>query len=389
MAVIKVNKLGGIYPSVLPRNLPDDAAQVAENLLARTTEFRPLQVDSVAATSATNNPKTLYRLARKADGSFNSDLSTGWRTHAGHLNYVKGQVNDEATERTYYTYMDGLTPPRATNALGADRPLGVPSPLTKLTAAVTEVYTFTPEIRSAEIEAVMQQAVRLVLETAPVRTLVGLADALPAVGWIQESDVSSDPEAEKFVLRIFAVNPTTNAIIDTYSAMPVAEANWVLDPVLGGFYATKPVGYTAPAWASAHSKWWCIRVRGFATAFDIAQAALDAALDTLKMPGTQGADPLLTPADVTEVVARIVELADKDSPAVADKIKRLYTRQQDLANMFQSGGAATLVEAIKAFYAKSEINNAIESAKADYAEKIWRYVEMIGTATAAPWYGGN
>lgn len=143
MASIKIDNFGGELPSVSPRSLPADAAQENRNLYLATREFRPLKADATVA-ACPSGTKTLHRFARKADGSFNADTTTGWITSTQERSYVKGQINDERTERTYYTVDDGSVRPRAIDVNGADRVLGVPRP-TKTTVSLDVVEEFTPE----------------------------------------------------------------------------------------------------------------------------------------------------------------------------------------------------------------------------------------------------
>jgi hypothetical protein len=202
---------------------------------------------------------------------------------------------------------------------------------------------------------------------------------------VRQSAFSAEPFAEKSVLRVFAVDPATNAIIDTYGAMPLSESSWVFDPAIGGFSATTPLA-ALPSWAAGHSKWWCVPLKGFAEAFDINDAALLAALEDLEMPGTQGAEKLLTAEEAATFVERISDLADKDKPAVKSHIDDLIQKQSVVADVFNRGGAAFLNKAIQDFYGSSAVSASIESAKEAYALKIWRYVEMIGQADANPFY---
>ena len=143
MAVLDIKNFGGELPSVSPRALPADAAQENRNLLLLTREFRPLKADTTVSACPAGT-KTLRRFARKADGSFNTDTTTGWITSTQERSYVKGQINDERTERTYYTVDDGSVRPRAIDVNGADRVLGVPRP-TKTTVSLDVVEEFTPE----------------------------------------------------------------------------------------------------------------------------------------------------------------------------------------------------------------------------------------------------
>lgn len=141
MTILKITNFGGELPRVSPRALRADAAQVNSNLLATSSEFRPLLGDSVIGT-APAGAKTLYRLSRDASGNLRTDPASGWIAETVSKNYVKGQINDDATERTYVSFNDGSAPPRAIDALGADRQLGVPAP-TSLTPKVNQGKFFT------------------------------------------------------------------------------------------------------------------------------------------------------------------------------------------------------------------------------------------------------
>lgn len=385
MAVIKLTQLDGLYPGVLPRNLAPTAAQTSENLLARTNEFRPLLTDTTVATIGTSDPKSLFRLARKSDGSFNADMSTGWRMNANEVNYVKAQIDDSTTERTYYTFGDGSAPPRALDATGADRLLGVPAPTVKPAVTLVPKYTFTEELKQIESDQALQQAIQMVFDSATL-ALVGLAEALPIEGWLPQTDFSTEPEADRKVMRVFALNPSTKAVIDTYSDMLVTDTAWLFNPALGGYYGTAPVGYTLPAWATGHSLWWVITMRGFARAYDINTVSLKAAFKTINLPGTEGAQKLLTDGEAQILADRVALAFDKDEPEVKSLIDALKAKQSDAANAFNSAGMVALNRAVTDFYSRADVASSIASAKAAFAETIWRYAEMIGTATAAPFY---
>lgn len=143
MAAIKIENFGGELPSVSPRALPANSAQTNRNLYLATTEFRPLSEDSVVA-ACDAGTKTIHRFARREDGEFNTNPAEGWIATPQERSYVKGQVNDERTERTYYTVDDGSERPRVIDVKGNNRLLGVPRP-TKSTVTVVEGKEFTPE----------------------------------------------------------------------------------------------------------------------------------------------------------------------------------------------------------------------------------------------------
>lgn len=143
MSVTKIENFGGEVPSASPRALPPESAQVNSNLYLGIREFRPLRTDLTVA-AAPSGTKTLYRFARKSDGTFNSDHTTNWIATTEKRRYVKGQINDERTERTYYTIEDGSARPRAIDVNGANRVLGVPRPVTPVISA-NVVDEFTAE----------------------------------------------------------------------------------------------------------------------------------------------------------------------------------------------------------------------------------------------------
>jgi hypothetical protein len=392
MAVIKLNKLGGLYPSLLPRNLPEDGAQSSSNLLGSSFEFRPIGNDTQVFTTlgtapfTAANPKSLYRFDKTSDGSFNSNDTTGWLSSADFKSVVKSQLNNDALGRIYYSSENGVTPPAVISVDGTDRRLGVPAPVAKPTVTLNDVYTFTPERRQIELASAQQQAIDAVLTVGVTRALVGLGNLLPTAGWLLQSDFSNEPFAEKNVIRVFPLDPTTNALIGTYSAMSITEAAWIFDPALNGYTATAPVGYTPPSWAAGHSKWWCITLRAFAEAFDINISALSTALQAIDMPGTQGATKLLTSSEATTMATRLSDIADKDEPAVKTFIDAMVEKQEFVSNLFTRGGAAMLSRAVTNFYSSAPVSTSIEDFKDAYAATIWRYVEMLGTASAQPFY---
>lgn len=392
MSVISIQKFGGLEPSVLPRALPPESAQRCINMTPDTVDFRPMPSDVAVATQAVTNPATLYRFDRKADGTFNSDETVGWIGAAALLNLARQQLNDDTTGKIYYTHADGSQPMRWHNVAGMNRQVGVPAPTTAPTiTGINDSYVFTEDVKQRESQAVLEEAIRAVLGFV-IPSWVGFG-TLPT-GWVRRSTFvsSSDPVYAAFqreAVRVFAVNPATNALISTYSDMPVNEASWVFNPALGGVYAELPTGSPLiPAWATGHTKWWCIPMRAYAQVFDINDVSLRTSLLALKMPGTQGVDPLLTPEQADTLIARLVEHGDKDGARVKAQTNSLLAKLADVEAKFTRGGAASLTTAVAAFYARSDVAAQIASAKRVYAEALWIEFEKLGKATATPWYNG-
>ena len=152
MSLIKIDVFGGELPSVSPRALPAEAAQENRNLHLALAEFRPLATDA-AAGSATNGAQTLYR--------FNG----GWRSDTKLVSYVKGQINDEKTERTYFTTDDGSATPRAIDNKGANRELGVYRPA-KPAVTLQVADEITPEEASTFLYGEVAEKVRKAVKDA-------------------------------------------------------------------------------------------------------------------------------------------------------------------------------------------------------------------------------
>lgn len=164
MTVLKLQDFGGVVPRVSPRALPAGAAQRYENLLATSSELRPLPGDKTVAPAA-DGAKTLYRLGRNPDGTLRSGDTDGWITDTVDKNYVKGQLNDDATERTVVVWNDGANAPRVIDAKGEDRLLGVPAP-PKLALTHNVVDEFTREEALAWVDGELIPAIAEALESS-------------------------------------------------------------------------------------------------------------------------------------------------------------------------------------------------------------------------------
>lgn len=178
MAVIKVVDFGGEIPRVSPRALPAGGAALYQDLLATSIEFRPLAGDKTVGSGA-SGARTLYRIGRNADGSLRTDDSSGWIAETADKNYVKGQLNDDATERTVVTWNDGTQRPRVIDAKGADRLLGVPQPAKPILTHI-EAELFTAEEAQAWVDETMMPAMVDALRNSLVEARV--ANNVPVAG---------------------------------------------------------------------------------------------------------------------------------------------------------------------------------------------------------------
>jgi hypothetical protein len=336
---IKITILGGVFPSTLPRALPDVGAQTAHNLMARTPEFRPLLTDVFAATSAVSNPQTLYRLSRRADGALNSDHSTGWTTNAAQVNYVRGQVDDDLSERTYYTFADGSQPPRALNALGADRRLGVPAPSQ---APVTSLVV-VDELSTSDLpdtQAATELAVSNLVKSSFVTSYQG--NSIPpnapnpgSIGWVSHGP----PQMPSTSVTQW------NFLVPMNGASTFAGYEYLMDPAFGGRRVT----------LSAFN-YWAIPVELFAAVQTINPATLSAGLTALTVAQVSGAASaaglVFDPAEVTSIVNDTVAyyaLDQQPQKALVDKALAATGAIRNILDGIQAGTFEAALYASPAF----------------------------------------
>lgn len=119
MAILKIDNFGGEMPSVSARALPPSAARTSTNLYLGTNEFRPARTDATVQ-AITAGVLSMHKMEQTGEWV----LSTDYRS------YVKGQINGDVDERTYFTVDDGSEAPKVITASNtvAPRILGVPVP---------------------------------------------------------------------------------------------------------------------------------------------------------------------------------------------------------------------------------------------------------------------
>lgn len=165
MSALIFTSFGGMAPRVPPRQLADNFAQTHRNLLASAQEFRPLLDDTIIS-SVTENAQSIYRMEHDKDGALNTG-NTGWIAHNHERSYAKGQLNDDATERTVLTFDAGNASPRVIDAKGNDRPLGVPAPAS-VSVSLHEVAQFT----QADAESWIDEELQPLVEKAVKESIV-------------------------------------------------------------------------------------------------------------------------------------------------------------------------------------------------------------------------
>ena len=161
MSVIRLSTFGGEMPRASARALPADKARISYNMYHGGDEFRPIRDDVVVA-SATAGAKTLYRFDRLPNGDIDTDMTQRWIVHDGIVHYAKGQLNDDKTSRSYYSFDGGTNAPRVKDSKGVDKLLGIPAPAAPQVSVIVgdeytpEEYTALLKIKSAEISGVIR-----------------------------------------------------------------------------------------------------------------------------------------------------------------------------------------------------------------------------------------
>lgn len=128
MAVVSISLFGGMLPSANPQLIDSNRAVFASDVDVRYQDFRPA-ITPASVTTATAGA-TLYKFSG----------SSTFLTNTNDVNYVRGPIPNDTTERTYYTG-DGV--PKVTDLTLAVRQLGVPKPSTAPVATVVKNVSFT------------------------------------------------------------------------------------------------------------------------------------------------------------------------------------------------------------------------------------------------------
>jgi hypothetical protein len=163
MAVVKFTKFGGIAPSVDPRNLAIDGAQIAQNLDLRFGDFRPSKGLGSSVATVPAGSRSIFRTP-----------SGFWLSSLTDTNYVNGQVPDAASERVYLTGRSGY--PEAWQG-GVYRQLGVPAPATAPTVTLVANTQFDQD---AATQAQKDASTAVVNAVLAADTQAYLGAAVPA-----------------------------------------------------------------------------------------------------------------------------------------------------------------------------------------------------------------
>lgn len=374
MPVIRLQNFGGELPSASARALPPNAARTSRNLLATSGEFRPLASDLATATAGVSNPKTLYRMSRGVGGAFNTIMATGWIANAAEVNYVKGQIDDDLTERTYYTFGDGSAPPRATNVNSVDRLLGVPPPnKPAATHNVVNEYTVDEDVKARiDIPIEIFNDIKASLSGTLYGDSPTPTPSVGAFGWLTHGTATTP------------ALPTTNNGEWAFMAPMVAGA-------AGGFVMAYPeqsnfllaTEFAGKQVVYGGNQFWAIPVHMQAIGYTINATTLGTSFKAILNPATG---------------LQLIENANAD--AAANNFAALYLPTEiphknniDAVNAAQRALALSttattnqtpLTDTIKAFYSKSDVAAEITAAIANFAKSVVASESSINTQPLDP-----
>jgi hypothetical protein len=375
MAVTKITTVGGLAPSISARALPDAAGQKAHNILPSIAEFRPTAGD--VAVAPTSYAKTIYRLARTSTGAFNTNPATGWVTSADERSYVKGQLNDDTTERTYFTFNDSDQPPRAIDAQGANRRLGVPAPTVAPTVTANIVDEYTAEDRDADLSVAALEAAKII-KANMVQAWVGPEVAgnptSNQIAYFGRAAPEFNPADDAQMVRVYGLGASGPGVVASYSPVDPSKFAWIYDVGLGGFEHTKTAG-EAVIKNLAEQRFLCVPYYGRAVTYKLERAAFITAIQALEVAGTKQFS-----AETAEKLADAV-----DDATIGASVKTLFTDHKNKVStvlaLLDGGADATYVAQVQAFYSKAAVTAEISAAVDNLAASVYQFAVSLRNAT--------
>lgn len=358
MTSVKVTNFGGILPGVAERALPPANATRANNLVPGVTEFRPLLgATFLEGVLPVSNPKTVFR------------FRTGvWRAYTNWTNLVRWPSNDNNDERTSVTDGAGAVAPRVIDNTGADRLLGVPSPVKPILTLNAGTY-FTEENRAnavTTLRANIVAAIRANMDRLKVGA-VYLGEAFP--GFLESGpEVSPDPNVTPSPnrFRSFRFDAQNGTLTDAYvTGLAEDDVRWVTRTNAGNWVQSVA---DDPAWRDPVGTWhYDIAYQAYAPGWSVDTAAAIIAVDAVEFVDTTQA---------SEIVARAAQLFDKTGPTVAPMVAELAAAVQRLELVLQTRPAGAMPPA----EVTAQINSILDAA----AQQIWTAINQ--NAQLAPFF---
>lgn len=355
MAVVKFTSLGGIMPSMQPRELPPGGAQIAENLDLRRGDFRPLVGPGSSLTTVASAAKSVFRVP-----------SGTWFSSAVEVDYVLAPLIDSGTERVIITGRQAY--PELWQG-GTYRQLGVPAPTTAPTTTVNVVDEFSTE----EAEQFRTQALadyEAAILGAVSASTAGYSNAIATLPrgayWLPHGTVAGMPSTDAR-MGCYCL-PTV--VSGSSFKMLYEEDNFALDPAFGA----KEIVYLTNNFLAIP-----FFVKAQTYAFNETTFADAAALMLHPVTGLQ----LFPTESITTAGGRYAALVDPAVEPQKSMIDDINQWVSTVASIINPATGAILAESIEAFYAKTEIVDAIDAAIANFAESVWLAAQAAFNAPAS------
>jgi len=401
VASINIDKFGGLMPSTSRMNLGAVGAQVAHNLLAGTTEFKPVQSDSagVPVTVLNDHPgsgngeaRTLFSLERTTGGGLNTGASKTWIATSDYRSYARVQIKDDTKSRTCYTFDDtyaagtDTSPMVFSTDIPGGKKLGVPAPKTPPTVKVLSNKVFDAEAREGLVSSKVSEIVDLV-KSKMTKVQVGS----PMSGWAKTNGyigyIDSNTK-NAFVARVFAMdgNPSMN-ITKTYCTAGADKFSWILDPAAGAWYAqsrtTGNTEYPLPSWQLASTWHLCLSFRCHVDTYTIDTAALSTEIKKIEVSvgGATVATKLFTSDKSDALAGKVKDYIDGIKEKVSTKIGELEIKVNELKTMLDRGVSDINDTALSSFYQRPDIIAEIDEAANDFVDDFYDIIVKCRSIT--------
>lgn len=329
MASLIQRGFGGMSPSSRETGQDPGVASYCQNLDLRFGDFRPLRAAANVATVTAG--ATLYRF----------ETAGGFISNAGQVNYVRGPIPTDTTERTYYT---GDGAPKVTDTTGQVRQLGVPAPTSAPAVVVNSTAQYSTD-DSAKDQAKKLAEIVVAIRANYTWPWIGLTDAELAARFIPQNDIAKWSYSLKFAgtyaSGVFTpTNPAHANLMDDRLYFHVGPTP--TDPTIWGFVD--------------------LDVR--AQYIEIG-AGIDAALAAITDPtDNTGAKKLLTSDQVQTIKGTLLDALKPADQARDDAIVRLRELKDQFLALADSGSDASGASAgaVSTFYQKASVTAAINDA---------------------------
>lgn len=299
MARIDFKRFGGIAPSVEPRDLPEGAAQTAQDLDMTFGDFRPIRGNGSSVASVTSGDLAVHRTP-----------SGTWLRSATDANFVNGQINDSSVERVFVTGRSAY--PEAWQS-GSYRRLGVRAPTAAPTVTHNVIDEYTTEEQAASVNDWVEDIKAAVLANLTVGVIANGTPSTGALGavWLTHGAVGTMPTSQATQI-VYAV-PLTG------SAATATSDQYLLDPMLRGMEIT---------YSSA--QYWAIPIMWRPAGYVVDETDLATAIKAFTKP-PDNVDQLVPDAVADQIAARIAGIADPAADPLAILVARVNAAQLEVA----------------------------------------------------------